>query len=70
MKTDDAKATVKRAAMTRRRFAVLAAGTATLALVPRRFARAQSGAVLKIGHIQPLIGRLRHPRARRRHHGG
>jgi branched-chain amino acid transport system substrate-binding protein len=56
MKTDDAKATVKRAAMTRRRFAVLAAGTAALALAPRRFARAQSGAVLKIGHIQPLTG--------------
>ena len=56
MKTDDAKATVKRAAMTRRRFAVLAAGTATLALAPRRFARGQSGAVLKIGHIQPLTG--------------
>jgi branched-chain amino acid transport system substrate-binding protein len=55
MKTD-AKATVTRAAMTRRRFAVLAAGTATLALAPRRYARAQSGAVLKIGHIQPLTG--------------
>jgi len=56
MKTDGAKATVTRAAITRRRFAVLAAGTAALALVPRRFARAQSGAVLKIGHIQPLTG--------------
>src|SRR5215469_4649964 len=56
MKTENAKATVKRAAMTRRRFAVFAAGTATLALAPRRFARAQSGAVLKIGHIQPLTG--------------
>jgi branched-chain amino acid transport system substrate-binding protein len=58
MNTDDTKAGVKRAtaAMTRRRFAALAAGTATLALAPRRFARAQSGAVLKIGHIQPLTG--------------
>ena len=49
-------ATVKRAAMTRRRFAVLAAGTATLALAPSRFARAESDGVLKIGHIQPLTG--------------
>ena len=56
MRTDDANATAKRAAITRRRFAALAAGTATLALAPRRFARAQSGGVLKIGHIQPLTG--------------
>jgi branched-chain amino acid transport system substrate-binding protein len=56
MKTNDANATVKRAAMTRRRFAALAAGTATLALASRRFARAQSGGALKIGHIQPLTG--------------
>jgi branched-chain amino acid transport system substrate-binding protein len=56
MKTNDANATLKRATMTRRRFAALAAGTATIALAPRRFARAQSGAVLKIGHIQPLTG--------------
>jgi branched-chain amino acid transport system substrate-binding protein len=56
MKIVDRKTSVKGAAMTRRRFAAFAAGTATLALVPRRFARAQSGAVLKIGHIQPLTG--------------
>jgi branched-chain amino acid transport system substrate-binding protein len=56
MKTNDANATAKRAAMTRRRFAALAAGTATLALAPRHFARAESGGVLKIGHIQPLTG--------------
>jgi branched-chain amino acid transport system substrate-binding protein len=56
MKTNDANATVKRAAMTRRHFAALAAGTATLVLAPRRFARAESGGVLKIGHIQPLTG--------------
>src|ERR1043166_6714625 len=56
MKINDANPTVKRTAITRRRFAALAAGTATLALAPRRFARSQSGAVLKIGHIQPLTG--------------
>jgi branched-chain amino acid transport system substrate-binding protein len=56
MKVVDGKTTVKRAAMTRRRFAALAAGTATLAFAPRRFARAQSSGVLKIGHIQPLTG--------------
>src|ERR1043166_124153 len=56
MKINDANPTVKRTAITRRRFAVLAAGTAMLALAPRRFAHAQSGAVLKIGHIQPLTG--------------
>ena len=56
MEIVDRKTSVNRAVMTRRRFAAFAAGTATLALAPRRFARAQSGAVLKIGHIQPLTG--------------
>lgn len=56
MKIVDRKTSLASAAMTRRRFATLAAGTATFALAPHRFARAQSGAVLKIGHIQPLTG--------------
>src|SRR5262249_40843706 len=56
MKIVDRKTSLASAAITRRRFATLAAGTATFALAPRRFARAQSGAVLKIGHIQPLTG--------------
>jgi branched-chain amino acid transport system substrate-binding protein len=56
MKIVDRKTSVQGGAMTRRRFAALAAGTAAFALAPRRFARAQSGGVLKIGHIQPLTG--------------
>jgi branched-chain amino acid transport system substrate-binding protein len=59
MSKDDVKAAitgVRGGTMTRRRFAALAAGTATLALAPRHRARAQSTSVLKIGHIQPITG--------------
>ncbi len=55
----DAKAAVELTfggAMTRRRFAALASGTAALALAPHRRARGQSAAALKIGHIQPITG--------------
>src|SRR3984893_17926925 len=59
MNNDDVKAAIKGAhgsSITRRRFAALAAGTATLALARSHGARAQPAAVLKIGHIQPLTG--------------
>src|ERR1051325_9047830 len=56
MKTDDARTTIKRAAITRRRFVTLAAGTASLALSPTSPARAHAAGVVKIGHIQPLTG--------------
>src|ERR1700686_469954 len=59
MSNDEVKAAIKGArgsSITRRRFSALAAGTAALALAPGRRARAQSGGVLRIGHIQPLTG--------------
>jgi branched-chain amino acid transport system substrate-binding protein len=45
---------IRRAALTRRRFLALAAGTTTLSLAPA--GRAQSGGIIKVGHIQPLTG--------------
>jgi branched-chain amino acid transport system substrate-binding protein len=42
--------------ITRRRFATLVTGTATLALAPISLGRAQAAGVIKIGHIQPLTG--------------
>jgi branched-chain amino acid transport system substrate-binding protein len=42
--------------ITRRRFGVLADGTATLAVAAISPARAQATTVIKIGHIQPLTG--------------
>ena len=59
MNNDDVKAAIEGAngsSITRRRFAALAAGTATLALAGSHGACAQPAAVLKIGHIQPLTG--------------
>jgi branched-chain amino acid transport system substrate-binding protein len=46
---------IERAALTRRRFMALAAGTTTACLAPN-IGRAQSGGTLKVGHIQPLTG--------------
>jgi branched-chain amino acid transport system substrate-binding protein len=45
---------IRRAALTRRRFLALAAVTTTLSLAPA--GRAQSGGIIKVGHIQPLTG--------------
>ena len=42
--------------ISRRRFAVLAASSAVLGIAPTARVRAQSGGIIKIGHIQPLTG--------------
>src|SRR6185312_683533 len=46
---------IEHAALTRRRFMALAAGTTTLCFAPG-IGRAQSGGTIKVGHIQPLTG--------------
>ena len=53
--TNERNRKIRRAALTRRRFVALAAGTTTLSFAPM-LSRAQSGATIKVGHIQPLTG--------------